>query len=202
MGRALFVTGTDTDIGKTTVSKAIVAELRSRKADVVYYKPVQSGGSGDTDEISRLGVDVVNTYTFKEPYSPHYASELESVEVEPGEIISSYRGLRSRSDYLLVEGAGGLIVPLVRNGYYISNMIVDMGIDVLLVTELRVGGINHTLLSYEYLRSIGVDGICIYANRYGDSDYERDNKRIIEEYTGIEVLTELKGAGVIDRLFR
>lgn len=201
MKKSIFITGTDTDIGKTTVSKMIAKELLEAGKTVSYYKPVQSGGDGDSSALSELGAKVSNSYTMEKPYSPHLASEFEGIEIEREKIVEDYRSVAKEADYTVVEGAGGVIVPIVRGEYYVWQMMIDLAIPVLLVTELRVGGINHTLLSYEFLKSKGIAVRAIFANRYKDSEFERDNKRVIEDYTGLKVITEFKGVEDVKGLF-
>lgn len=201
MKKSIFITGTDTDIGKTVVSRAISEKLVESGKHAVYYKPVQSGGYGDTDELSGCGIRVANSYTMKEPCSPHLSSELERVEISRAKILDDYNHMAENADYIIVEGAGGIVVPIVRGEYYMWQMMLELGAPVLLVTELRVGGINHTLLSYEFLKSKGIEVRGIFANRYAGSEFEQDNKRVVEAYTGLEVITEFKGVEDVEKLF-
>jgi dethiobiotin synthetase len=201
LNRSIFITGTDTDIGKTTVSKIILEKLSKAQKSTAYYKPVQSGGAGDTLSVSELGVSVINSYTMEKPYSPHLASELEGIEIKREKLLDDYREAIKKSDYTVVEGAGGVVVPIIRGEYYAWQMIQDMGIPALIVAELRVGGINHTLLSFEFLKSKGIEVRAIFANRYGGSEFERDNKKVIEDYTGLEVITEFKEVRDVEQLF-
>lgn len=201
MGKAIFVAGTDTDIGKTIISSKLLEQMVLQNKDIAYYKPVQSGGSDDTDYIGEFGVKVYNSYTFNAPFSPHYAAELEHVTIDKEKLILDYKSVVESHDYTVVEGAGGIIVPLIRAEYYLYDLIADLKIPVLLVTELKVGSINHTALAYEFLKSKGIEVRAIFANRYQHRDYEIDNKKVIENYTGIEVITEL-GGEALERLFK
>lgn len=201
MKRSIFIAGTDTDIGKTTVSGVIYEKLAEAGKRVLYYKPVQSGGFGDTEKLSNQGAAVVNSYTMEKPYSPHLSSELEGVEISKSKIAEDYSDALGKAEYLIVEGAGGVIVPIVRGEYYLWQMMLEIGAPTLLVTELRVGGINHTLLSYEFLKSKGIEVKAIFANRYSGSEFEQDNKRVVEEYTGLKVITEFKEVEDVEWIF-
>ncbi len=203
MGRGIFIIGTDTDVGKTFVSAAVAYILNKNGRDVAYYKPVQSGieledGSPaltDTDFIghtSLLPPDRIHcSYGFKSPVSPHLASEQEHITIDPYLIISTLRRLLDRHDYTVIEGAGGIAVPIVRNSFMAADMIRAMDIPVLLVARTGVGTINHTLLTVEYARSHGIDLRALIFNGFTGKSHEKDNIAVIKEMTGLPVLAVL-----------
>ncbi|HET6225481.1 MAG TPA: dethiobiotin synthase, partial [Bacteroidia bacterium] len=141
--KTIFVTGIGTDVGKTIVSAVLVEAL---KAD--YWKPVQTGSffSRDTTEVKRI---VSNTksqffpesYLLKQPMSPHAAAELEGLEIQIDQIK-----LPATNNHLIIEGAGGLMVPLNRK-YFMIDLIEKFNAEVILVVKNYLGSINHTLLS-------------------------------------------------------
>lgn len=154
-----FITGIGTDVGKTIVSAVLVEAL---KAD--YWKPIQSGDlhHTDTDKVKALVSNTtskfhLSTYAFKEPASPHYAASLEDVEIE----MSKFK-LPETNNHLIVEGAGGLLVPLNKD-YLIIDLIDQLSLETILVVRNYLGSINHTLLSIEALRrrNIEVKGIIV-----------------------------------------
>ena len=152
-----FVTGIDTEIGKTVISAILTEALQ---AD--YWKPIQSGDldNSDSHKIERL---ISNTkthiypeaYRLKTPASPHYAAELDNITIDLEDIK-----LPKTDNHLVVEGAGGLMVPLNRKDLMI-DLIAKLRLPVILVSKNYLGSINHTLLSIEMLRSrnIALKGI-------------------------------------------
>ncbi|MDX2001660.1 MAG: dethiobiotin synthase [Chitinophagales bacterium] len=153
----LFITGIGTDVGKTVVS-AIVCE--ALKAD--YWKPIQSGNIEGTDRATVKSLVSNDTSTFhpevynlKEPVSPHYAAQLEGVEIDMDKIV-----LPETKRPLVIEGAGGLLVPLNRQ-HLVADLIVHLEAPTIIVSRNYLGSINHTLLTIEFMRyrNIAIAGI-------------------------------------------
>jgi len=158
-GHAIFITGTDTGVGKTTIVKVIATLLKEKGLDVGVMKPVQCGGDDAkslkeflqvTDHLSDI-----NPYLAKEPHSPHVAFKKEKIQVHREKILSIFEKMRRRHDVLLVEGAGGLQVP-IREDYLVADLVRDMGIEMVIVSRLGLGTINHTLLTIDHARSMGI----------------------------------------------
>lgn len=158
-GHAVFITGTDTGVGKTTVIKVIATLLKEKGIDVGVMKPVQCGGEDakslkeflqSTDHLSDI-----NPYLAKDPHSPHVAFKREKIQVHREKILSIFEKMRRRHDVLLVEGAGGLQVP-IREDYLVADLVKDMGIDMVIVSRLGLGTINHTLLTIDKARDMGI----------------------------------------------
>lgn len=152
MSRAIIVTGTDTGIGKTIFSAALVGAL-----DGCYLKPVQSGLEDETDSetvlrLSGLPADRIlpERYRLRTPASPHLAAELDGVAIDPASLT-----LPGTDRALVVEGAGGLLVPLTREVLTI-DVFARWGAPVVLCARTALGTINHTLLSVEALRTRGI----------------------------------------------
>lgn len=195
----LFITGSDTDVGKTFVTAGLTHVLYKNGRKVCPYKPVQSGG-----EISEIGLipgdckfvkeitdialpyDLMNTYCLEEPISPHRAAEKEGVHLIPEKILDHYYFLENKFDHVLVEGAGGVVVPLLRNSFYMYDLMKQLGIPTVVVTRTTVGTINHTALTVHYLRTLGITAKAIVFNGYEGHDYEDDNIRILKDITNIE----------------
>lgn len=156
----LFVTGTDTDVGKTVAAACLVKAL---SAD--YWKPVQSGTDegDDSDEVRRLtGMPAARihpcSYRFKAPLAPDQAARLEGVKIDPHHLVAPVT-----DRFLVVEGAGGLLVPL-HNGFFMIDLIVRLGLPVVLVGRSGLGTINHCLLSLEALRSRDIPVLAVVLN--------------------------------------
>ena len=176
------ICGTDTDIGKTIISAFFVRGLNS-----YYWKPIQSGLEDETDTqtVSRLSninkkKIIKEAYVFKEPVSPHWASEIDNIKIKR-ELLT----LPSIDKPLIVETAGGLMVPLTRDFLQIDQ-IKDWDIPVILVCRSSLGTLNHTLLSIEALkkRDIKIIGIVINGNKH------LDNPRTLNQFSGLPIITE------------
>lgn len=179
----IVVTGTDTDIGKTVFCAGLTHLL-----DGVYWKPVQAGldGETDTDTVRRLsGLDqsrfLVEAWRLNLAASPHLAAEREGIELDPGSLSPP-----ALDRPLIIEGAGGLMVPLNRRELYI-DVFARWKTPVVLCTRTRLGTLNHTLLSLEALerRAIPVVGIALIG------DMHADNERTLAEIGGVPVLGRL-----------
>lgn len=180
----LFVTGTDTDIGKTVVSSILVSGL---KAD--YWKPIQAGRDpiSDTEFVMKatgLPEDHFHQESFDltEPMSPHAAAEIDGVSIRFDDIHEP----ETNHEHLIIEGAGGLIVP-INDDQYVIDLITHFGYPVLLVAKSGLGTLNHTLLSLEAMRNrdISVFGVVLVGDRH-DS-----NEKTIIKYGNVQRLFRL-----------
>lgn len=191
MTRAVVVAGTDTDIGKTVAAAALVALL-----DADYWKPVQAGLEADTDRetVMRLaGLDPARAhpeaYRLKTPASPHRAAELDGITIDTATLIPP------KSDApLVIEPAGGLLVPLTREVLQI-DVIARWNRPTVLVSATRLGTINHTLLSVEAMRAraIPIVGILFMGEE------NTDTQRTIADFAQVPVLGRLPRLDPLDR---
>jgi len=193
--RGVFVTGTDTGVGKTIVAASIVTTLRARGEPVRAFKPVVTG----TDEpdpdwpadhellAAAAGMDPgdVTPLTFGPAVSPHLAAELAGTRVEPAELVAHARGL---GEPLVAEGVGGLLVPLT-SGYSVRDLAVDLELPVVIAARPGLGTISHTLLTIEAARAAGLTVRCVVLTPWpGDpSAMERSNRSTIEQLGGAPV---------------
>lgn len=168
MTRTLIVSGTDTGIGKTVFAAALAGAL-----DGCYWKPVQSGLEEETDSaavarLSGLGADRIlpERYRLNTPASPHLAAELDGVAIDPAQLLPP-----ASARPLVIEGAGGLLVPLTREVLTI-DVFARWGAPVVLCARTALGTINHTLLSIEALRARGVPllGVAFLGDENVDSE--------------------------------
>jgi dethiobiotin synthetase len=179
----LVVCGTDTDVGKTVVSAWLVQGLNA-----CYWKPVQSGleGGGDRNSLTRLLPGAADrllpeAYRLSRPLSPHWAAELDGVAIEPARLQ-----LPAPEMPLVVETAGGLLVPLRRDWLQIEQL-QHWQLPVLLVARSGLGTLNHTLLSLEALRHRALPVLGLVLN----GPPHPDNPRTLEQLGGVPVLAEL-----------
>lgn len=165
----LFVTGTDTDIGKTVVSSILVSGLQAG-----YWKPIQAGRDPITDtEFLRKATDLPNSHFYeesfnlKEPMSPHASAEIDGVSIHFDDIVEP----EATQNHLIIEGAGGLIVP-INDDQYVIDLIAHFGYPALLVAKSGLGTLNHTLLSLEAMRrrNIPVFGVVLVGERHASNE--------------------------------
>lgn len=177
MTEGWFVTGTDTEVGKTLVSCGLLLHLRETHARVVGMKPVAAGtvatpdGEDNEDALSlracgSLAVprSLDNPYCLKLPQSPHLAARAEGVRIEVPLIVERYRALAAQADAVVVEGAGGFLVPLNETDTG-ADLAQVLQLPVVLVVGIRLGCLNHALLTAEAVRARGLTLAGWVANR-------------------------------------
>lgn len=200
--KSIFVTGTDTGVGKTAVSSALAAYLSLRKGlDVGVMKPFESGiettddrGLDDTWTLKEAAgsadaVNEINPYLFKAPLAPEAAASLEETVIDIDLVTSVYRKLGDRHDVVVVEGAGGLLVPITE-GFFYADLVRSWETPVVVVSRLTLGTINHTLLTCGHLKSIGAKVLGVILN---DTEGENDiasqtNPGMLEKYLDVPLL--------------
>ncbi len=163
----LFVTGTDTGVGKTFVARGIASALRARSVRVGVMKPVETGcGPGPVrrpaDAIalqaaagSALALDRICPYRLDAPLAPDVAARLANARIDPAVIITAFRAIEQAHDITLVEGAGGLLVP-ISGRYTMADLANDLDLPLLVVVDSKLGAINHTLLTLEAAATRGL----------------------------------------------
>ncbi len=200
----LLLTGTDTGVGKTRVCGYLAGYLSRHGVRVVTQKWVQTGcGMVAEDLIAHRelgGIDddpalvmLRNPYCCPLPASPHLAAAHAGITIDPAVIAAAYQALAAQHDLVIVEGVGGLLVPLTRC-LLLADLAAELGLATLLVIRNRLGCINHALLTVEALRRRQLPLLGLIFNRTEDSEDDcilQDNPRIIAELTGIQVLGEL-----------
>jgi dethiobiotin synthetase len=163
--RGVFVTGTGTEVGKTVVAAVIARTHAEAGETVAVFKPAVSGleeagepdhallrraaGSGQSD-------DEIAPYRYRAPVSPHLGAELAGERIDPARLRKSALAAASRGDLLVCEGVGGLLVPLTL-GYLIRDLARDLGVPVVIAAAPGLGTINHSLLTLEAIRAVGLD---------------------------------------------
>ncbi len=164
----VFIAGTGTNIGKTATCGLMMRLLTPYMPHLYYWKVIQTGLDNDTDKVRELSQlpdsHFLQPYaSFKDPLSPHLAAEIEEKKIDTDELIKAYEQHATRCDVIL-EGAGGLCVPLNRSYYTWLDFIRDTKVPVILVASTELGTINHTMLSVKALESINATllGIVFY----------------------------------------
>jgi dethiobiotin synthetase len=169
MSRGVFVVGTDTGVGKTTVSLGLVAALSQSGRRVAAMKPCETGDGDDAARLHAatgraLDPALTNPYAFHLPAAPEIAARRQGARVELHVIDDAYRALAADADITIVEGAGGLLVPLA-GGVTIADLVARLDLPVLIVARTRLGTINHTLLTAEVARRRGLRVVGVIFSR-------------------------------------
>ncbi len=189
---SFFITGTDTDVGKTFVSSLLFNYLE----DPCYFKPVETGYGEDSFIPDKAMVmkeskfkdenRFKTLYKLKLPLSPHLSSIKSNTSIDIKSIVKEYKDIENNFKSIIVEGAGGVLAPLNTSGDFIYTLIKELSIPTILVTSTRVGTINHTLLSYEFLKSKDIKISGIVFNYFSSLPHEIDNINFIVSYTKIK----------------
>ena len=197
--KSLFITGTDTDVGKTYIAAGLAVAFRKMGINVGVMKPFAAGRaqkkgykSEDIVILSRAAKacdpeKLVNPQFFKIPASPYTAWKTLKTKPKISTILSSFKKLTKLHDMILVEGMGGIMTPILKN-YYITNLIKEMKIPTVIVTRSKIGTVNHTIMTCKMCEKYKnpVKGIRI--NNYDDGYPILELKRDLQNLTGIKVL--------------
>ncbi|MFN3975638.1 MAG: dethiobiotin synthase [Aquificaceae bacterium] len=201
--RPILITATDTGVGKTFISYNLVYALKERGIRVGYLKPVET----DVKQVPQDGyllasltgqsLEEVVPVRFSLPLAPYAGILEEGKDFSLTDLKRHYEGLLEKYELLIVEGAGGVAVP-IKKGYNYANLAKDWGLRTLLVARAGLGTINHTFLSWYYMKAMGVEPIGIVMNGFEGKDVsERTNPLIIRELTGLEPLEIPKVDGLL-----
>lgn len=192
----LYVLGTDTDVGKTVITAGLIYLLRKKGVRAVNFKPVASGGDGDARFVSWLNHTSMDRkycpVVFEEAVSPHLAARNAGVELTIDGLVDGLHALQSAYDMTIIEGAGGVIVPLNDKGLFQYHLVEEVDGPVVLVCRCSVGTINHTLLSIHFLKSRGIEITGLIFNGFEGRAYEIDNIDVIREASGVPILGVVK----------
>ncbi len=202
MNGGIFVTGTDTGVGKTVIAAGLAAYLKSQAVSVAVMKPVQSGakkvnGRLESEDLALLlkatsilePLELINPYCLELPAAPDLAARAAGIQIDPEEIIKAYRALAARYQTVIVEGAGGLMVPLADN-YTFVDLIKQLKLPLVIVARAALGTINHTALTVSCAQSAGITvaGIILnHTHSATDGIIEKTNPEIIQQLTGVPV---------------
>lgn len=216
MNGGLFITGTGTGVGKTVVAAGLLRSFVAGGIDAVPMKPVQTGAvavegglrAGDLDySLAAAGLEpefeefeLMSPYRYEPACSPHLAGRLAGSYPEIARILSSLEKLRARHEFIIVEGAGGVLVPL-NESETMLGLMKTIGFGVLLVADAGLGTINHTLLSLAALRGAEIEVAAVVLNNLSpeapdDAEIREDNLRTIARLGEVETFS-LKHLGVI-----
>ena len=205
MGTGIFITGTDTGVGKTFFTCALAALLRSYGYQVGVMKPAETGcvekdGALFPEDAWRLKsasgcaepIEIICPYRLAEPLAPSIAAARAGVKIDIDRLLAVYRDIVTRHDITLVEGAGGLMVPVVP-GFTFADLARVAKLPIIIVAANRLGAINHLLLTLEHASCKGLSAIGYVLNRVAaESSLAADtNREVLSGLTGIPCLAEM-----------
>ncbi len=198
--KSLFITGTDTDVGKTYITAGLAVAIRKMGIDVGVMKPFAAGTaqkkgykSEDIEILSKAAQacdpeNLVNPQFFPIPASPYTAWKNLKIKPKINSVLSSFKKLSKIHSMMLVEGMGGIMTPILKN-YFVTDLIKDMKIPAVLVTRTKVGTVNHTIMTVKMCEKykIPIKGIII--NDFDSDGYKvKELTRDLKSLTGVRIL--------------
>ena len=203
MTKGIFITGTDTGVGKTFVAEGLIKAVRKKGLNVCPMKPLETGCRlrqgrlipADTLRLIRASgvdeeIDLINPYRFNQPLAPSVAAEIEGMKINRKRIFSAYDRLSEKYDITIVEGAGGVMAPVFKK-YLFLDLINDLKLPLVIVSRPGLGTINHTLLTIDAVKNKGLHILGVIIN------YSVNIKKGLTEKTNPEVIEKLGGSPVL-----
>lgn len=216
MDKGIFVTATDTDVGKTFISALLVKALRAKNVNAGYFKPALSGAvqrdgkliPGDAEYVCKAAglegnpADYV-AYIFERAVSPHLAARLERRSITPAGILERFRQVAPRFEYMVAEGCGGLCCPLRLDGesFLLEEVAALLGYPLLIVSHAGLGGIHGAVTTFRYAQSLSLPVCGIVLNRYEPGNLIHEDNRVqIGRFTGVPVVCVEKNQEVFPEI--
>lgn len=207
MEKGIFITATGTDIGKTYISALLVKQLREANINCNYFKPVLSGAIEHNSELvagdAKFVLDLAQikenpqehvSYLFKNAVSPHLASKLENKNIKLDKIITDYKKISGKSDFVIVEGAGGIICPLnIEENLFIYDIPKTLNLSSIIVADASLGTINTTFLTVDFMKrnDLKIKGIIL--NNFDKNNFmHQNNLETIEKICNVKVIGTVK----------
>jgi dethiobiotin synthetase len=211
----IFVTGTDTSCGKTVVCAGIVNFFTNKGINCGYMKPISCGSKDDNDAVLlkkllnlKDPLSSINPVSLPYPLSPYAAAKMAKKRINIKKIVKNFTILSKKYEILVVEGAGGALVPITKD-YMVADLIKDLGIPAIIVARAGLGTLNHTFSTIEVLRKRKIEIQGVIMNGYtGKELSEKTNAQVIEKIGGVPVLakinshTKIFGVGTINSKLR
>lgn len=211
MAKGIFITGTDTGVGKTVFSAALARLLADKGIDVGVMKPVTSGCSERNGQLFSADAELlawgarvsmsqeIAPYLLREPIAPSAAAEMEQIKIEFSRILAAYHRLSEKHDFIIVEGAGGLMVPLA-GGLLIADLVKLLDLPLLIVARPNLGTVNHTILTCFVARELGLEVKGTIINNYPRSPDKAESTapHLIDSLSGVPLLARLPAFPDID----
>lgn len=194
---SLFVTGTDTGVGKTFTVVQLLRLLRAAGRSCVAFKPICCGDRRDAELLLAAGsdgptIDEINPVWLKTPAAPLLAAQKERLEIDTDRLCSAFNSLRARFDHIVVEGVGGWLVP-IKAGYFVSDLAAEFGLPVLVVAQNRLGCLNHTMLTLQSVerRKLRCAGVVLNSTPEARDLSQETNAGVLRQVAGVPILAGL-----------
>jgi dethiobiotin synthetase len=194
---SLFVTGTDTAVGKTHTIVQLLRLLRASGVSCAGFKPICCGDRRDAEQllaagIDRLTIDEINPVWLKTPLAPFPAARIEEAKIDLERVLSAFRSLRRRVEVVVTEGVGGWLVP-IRADYFVSDLAAEMKLPVLIVAMNRLGCLNHTVLTVRSVtgRGLACAGVVLNELPGADDIATTTNAEVLREIVDVPILPAL-----------
>lgn len=198
--KSYFITGTDTDVGKTYVTAGLASAIKKNGIDIGIMKPFAAGikeitgyKSKDVQILSEAAQvkddeKLINPYFFPIPASPYTATQNLGIKVDIAIAMDSFKKLKMMHDFLLVEGMGGVMTPILED-YFITDLVKDMNLETIIICSSRIGTVNHTLMTCKICKNSGIKIRGIIINNLDEHGYPLDElKRDLESLTQLPVI--------------
>jgi dethiobiotin synthetase len=193
-----FLTGTDTNVGKTFVAALLIRSLRAAGLDTVGLKPICCGDRDDAERLHEasdraISLDDINPVWFRAPVSPYTASIIENRQVDLDQVWERFQKIRAAHRSLIVEGVGGWLVP-IRRDYFVSDLAAEMNLPVVVVARNYLGALNHTLLTVENIRARGLQCAGVILNHTDDVEdaATTTNPSVLEDIMNVPILFQIQ----------
>ena len=191
----IFITGTGTEIGKTVIAGGFAASLKQAGVQVGVMKPISTGDTADARFLKRAArandtLALINPIRLRHPLAPSVAARLENRDIDMSVVVAAFTQLKQRYDFLVVEGVGGIAVPL-RDNFLVVHLIHELKLPILIVADAGLGTLNHTLLTVAFARqfNLQIAGIILNRGQSKTGDLaEQTNPAEIERLTQVPVL--------------
>jgi dethiobiotin synthase len=181
--RIIFITGTDTGVGKTVLTALLLLHLRKGGSRAFAIKPFCSGGTQDVDILYRiqdgnLSRDEINPFYFPEPVAPLISARKHKRSIPMSQVVAHIRGVQTRCETLLIEGSGGLLVPL-GEGYTVADLISALSCNVVTVSANKLGTISHTLMTLKLLSVLMHNSLRIHRRPLSTAGHHRRRDHVL-----------------------
>jgi len=193
----IFITGTDTEVGKTVITAGLVKHFRSQGINTGYMKPISCGPDNDAVYLKKLlglkdPLKLINPVSLPHPLAPYTSARLAKKRISLIKIFKAYKKLKKEHDLVLVEGVGGTLVPITRN-YFVADLIKDLKLPTIIVARAGLGTLNHTFSTIEALQSRKIEILGIILNGFkGKERSEKTNADDIAKISGLPILAKIK----------
>jgi dethiobiotin synthetase len=186
MARIVFITGTDTGVGKTLLTGLLLHHLRQRGCHALAMKPFCSGSRADVEFLGavqqrELTLDEINPFFFEQPLAPLAAAREQHVSIKLPAVLRQISNVAKRCEWLLIEGIGGVMVPL-GNGFSVLDLIANLSCSTVVVSRNKLGTINHTMLTVDAMQHAGIKEFKVVLMASQETDFSANsNGRILCE---------------------